>query len=539
MKFFIRLLLATVAANAAEAAIHWGDCNDLPTVSPSLMQCANFSVPLDYTSNSTNNTLKLQLARIPAVSKPSKGSILFNFGGPGAPARAMLASLSNTLIAMTGGEHDLVAFDSRGTGNTIPFQCYDEFSLLMSTENQTPTNSSDVALGSSWVGGQLESRACLETQKNTGCLLGTAFVARDLIQVVDGLEEDGMLRYWGISYGTILGATVAAMFPDRIDRMVLDGVENPHEYYYGTGNFERWTDSDKVLSGFFETCLEMPHNCPMSRNSNAQDLEQKFWDLLYRVKFRPIAVGRFRLDYPLLKLIVSQALFDSIAWPPVATLLQGLFDGEVSPAMETIIAAYQPTTLEGRLGSLIPVNPLSGIHCSDRIPRVKTLDQIMPTVERLYNTSKFYGDQATLIDLTCAQWGFEAKERYIGDFHVRTAFPMLVVSTRYDAQTPLVSAYNVSAGFEGSRVLEINGYGHASLSVPSLCSIEKISAYFQNGTLPEHGLLCEASARPYSGIGWDDIIGGTNQTRLKRSTNGITARTFKMPKSYVPEMQRW
>jgi pimeloyl-ACP methyl ester carboxylesterase len=36
----------------------------------------------------------------------------------------------------------------------------------------------------------------------------------------------------GVSYGTILGATVAAMFPDRIDRIVLDGVENPHEYYY-------------------------------------------------------------------------------------------------------------------------------------------------------------------------------------------------------------------------------------------------------------------------------------------------------------------
>jgi hypothetical protein len=276
----------------------------------------------------------------------------------------------------------------------------------------------------------------------------------------------------------------------------------------------------------------------MSQNGTAQDLEQRFWDLLYRVKFRPIAVGRFKLDYPLLKIIVAQALYDSIAWPAVATLLQGLFDGETTPAMESIIAAYQPTTLEGRLRSLAMVNPLTGIHCSDRIPRVKTLDQIVPTVERLYNVSKFYGDQATLLELYCARWGFEAKERYIGDFHVRTAFPMLVVSTRYDAQTPLISAYNVSSGFEDSRVLEIDGYGHSSLAVPSLCSIEKISTYFQNGTLPEHGFLCEASARPYSGIGWDDVIGGMNQTQLKRSANSITADIFRMPKSYVPERQR-
>lgn len=36
----------------------------------------------------------------------------------------------------------------------------------------------------------------------------------------------------GFSYGTTLGATVAAMFPDRIDKMILDGVQNVHEYYH-------------------------------------------------------------------------------------------------------------------------------------------------------------------------------------------------------------------------------------------------------------------------------------------------------------------
>lgn len=34
-----------------------------------------------------------------------------------------------------------------------------------------------------------------------------------------------------MSYGTALGSTLAAMFPDRINSMVLDGVLNPHEYY--------------------------------------------------------------------------------------------------------------------------------------------------------------------------------------------------------------------------------------------------------------------------------------------------------------------
>lgn len=68
--------------------------------------------------------------------------------------------------------------------------------------------------------------------------------------MVDALEEDGLVRYWGkaswffdtylfandlflgVSYGVTLGATLAAMFPDRIDKMVLDGVPNPYDYYH-------------------------------------------------------------------------------------------------------------------------------------------------------------------------------------------------------------------------------------------------------------------------------------------------------------------
>lgn len=35
----------------------------------------------------------------------------------------------------------------------------------------------------------------------------------------------------GFSYGSTLGVTIASMFPGRIDRMVLDGIVNVHEYF--------------------------------------------------------------------------------------------------------------------------------------------------------------------------------------------------------------------------------------------------------------------------------------------------------------------
>lgn len=67
----------------------------------------------------------------------------------------------------------------------------------------------------------------------TGRLIGTAFTARDIMRVVDAIVPDKTLRFWGISYGTVLGSTLAALFPDRVDRMILDGVINPTEYYQG------------------------------------------------------------------------------------------------------------------------------------------------------------------------------------------------------------------------------------------------------------------------------------------------------------------
>lgn len=56
-------------------------------------------------------------------------------------------------------------------------------------------------------------------------------MVRDMMQIVDALGEDGMLRFWGVSYGSLLGSTAVAMFPDKVDKIILDGVVNPFEYY--------------------------------------------------------------------------------------------------------------------------------------------------------------------------------------------------------------------------------------------------------------------------------------------------------------------
>ena len=39
--------------------------------------------------------------------------------------------------------------------------------------------------------------ACSTEAKSIGELVGTAFTARDMMQIVDALGGDGLLRYWG------------------------------------------------------------------------------------------------------------------------------------------------------------------------------------------------------------------------------------------------------------------------------------------------------------------------------------------------------
>jgi len=45
--------------------------------------------------------------------------------------------------------------------------------------------------------GETFANQCFYNAGTTGALISTAFVARDMMQIVDALGEDGLLRYWG------------------------------------------------------------------------------------------------------------------------------------------------------------------------------------------------------------------------------------------------------------------------------------------------------------------------------------------------------
>lgn len=86
----LALLGLTGSFAGATQDITWGPCPEFPGATLPI-QCGNLTVPLDYTRPNANETLTLNLIRLPAL-KESKGSILLNFGGPGVAGRGSLAA---------------------------------------------------------------------------------------------------------------------------------------------------------------------------------------------------------------------------------------------------------------------------------------------------------------------------------------------------------------------------------------------------------------------------------------------------------------
>ncbi|KAI0543991.1 TAP-like protein-domain-containing protein [Xylaria curta] len=523
--------------------IQWQPCTaDINDVAALPVECGTLNVPLDYTAVDSTETLELSLLRVPAIKNPSNHSILFNFGGPGLEVRRSLAQLADMLQVVTGGEHDLIGWDPRGTANTFTFSCFaDAASRGQLASQATLGNASDVAYGQLWAAGKNYADACAEypEAQERAPLIGTSFTARDAMQIVDAIEEDGLLRYWGLSYGTDLGATLAALFPDRVEKLIIDGVFNPIQYFYERTDKEGYASADDTFSEFLRQCVATPKVCNLARNhpnATAKQLESATYDLIEELKFRPFAYNGSIVGYSELKSAIRFALYTPYTWLTLDNILDALL---ASPRNETLagsrIASYLSTSLAGET---IADDAGLGIECVDKAPRSNSFDVISAALDEAQSVSRLLGDTLAALVTTCAQWKLEPRERYIGGFaRVKPRKPLFVIGNTYDSATSIKSARNITETIKGSVLLEHGGFGHTSIQQPSLCTARAIQNFFRNGTLPEPNTLCKSVNPPFDfakfGPTWQDLfpqlgfesLNSTKSTHMKR--NGRTENVLK------------
>jgi hypothetical protein len=200
------------------SSLDWTPCNisfgyqGWLTPPPYPYQCANLTVPLDYTDPNSQD-LTLDLLRVEALHRPAKKSILFNPGGPGASGIQFVALSSDAIHEVLGGNYDLIGFDPRGTGRTLPFACNETLSedpgganLTLPADVDVPKDKLvmfdvDQVVDEALPFNERFADKCEQQMRDVGSYLGTAFVARDMLEIAKAIDgEHALLNYIGISY---------------------------------------------------------------------------------------------------------------------------------------------------------------------------------------------------------------------------------------------------------------------------------------------------------------------------------------------------
>jgi pimeloyl-ACP methyl ester carboxylesterase len=467
-----------------------------------VFDCAHLEVPPDYT-NSSSPPLELSLFKVNATQEPRLGSVLINFGGPGGTGAQNLPLYAGQMAANIGPQWDLISWDPGGTGKTIPFNCGDISSALSGGNSQqergepklTNWNLTDYFLRVGWDAAGALVNACYDVMRETGQYVGTAFTARDMIKIANELNEDGLLRYYGWSYGTVLGAYTAAMFPERIERMVLDGNLHPDDYRAGHyGDFVR--DADKAFGGFLQECFNNKPKCALAQYTDAtcvEDLSGSVDRFLEALNTTNYGSEPFTNAYLLVSSIYG-ALYFPTSWPALGDLIVSYLNGtkqsatSTSPPPNSSVAPYD----QGADWSVF------GIRSGDALWRIDKASDYLPRVEFQQTISLFGFSLMYQALWPSARWKIDAKERFTGSFQgVKTRHGVLFVNGEYDPVTPLAHAHRSSDGFERSVVLPHSGYGHGIVADPSACVAAHVQAYFRDGVFPDSGAHCEPDHGPW------------------------------------------
>jgi pimeloyl-ACP methyl ester carboxylesterase len=457
-------------------------------------QCAIARVPLDY-SHPQGRTIHLAVMRHRATDPAQRiGTLFFNPGGPGSSGLTYLPGFVESLPAAVQARFDIASWDPRGVGASTPVTCFasamdaKRFLDGMVVGLSFPVGNTQIT---SWTRRyRAFGRQC---ERRSGGLLrhvSTADTARDL-DLLRQAVGDRMLNYYGVSYGTLLGATYANLFPGHVRTMVLDSNVDPRalaspQIKANGGRFlttELRLRADqsaaRTLNAFLDLCgAAKRSDCRFSAGSPAAT-RTKYAALLQRLQVLPPTA---KVTYAETVSTVGGYLQAPAQWPSLANLLQKLW-----------------MTGNTKLPT-VPANALvatSAILCSES-PNPPTAR--FPSLARFaFQRSGPLGLLKLWETLPCASWPATAADRYAGPWDRRTANPVLVTNNTIDPNTPYQGAVAMTRELARARLLTVDGYGHGVLMNGSACAVRYISGYLIEKTLPSKGAVCQQDQQPFSG----------------------------------------
>ncbi|AOZ73310.1 hypothetical protein BK816_08490 [Boudabousia tangfeifanii] len=511
-------------------------------------ECGWLIVPIDYSNPSAGN-IALSYYRHLATSGKSKGSIVFNYGGPGADSSAYLYSWTDDKdYAALNRDYDLVAISARGTmsdedyryytdsvGGSLPFSQCDETEFPSNSGTVEPmekdpqkATQNDIQGSKRYVKDCLDySGKALGFDANQRKLflknLGTVNAARDM-DVLRSVIGDEKLNYLGMSYGTRLGYEYARQFPQNTGRMVFDSNLNIYE-----GNAPSEADKKTNLTdaqlralnahyisqgkGFQETFEEFakwcnkqddcvlkrkelqPHDGDLADDSPKLSLATKqIQNLLRRFTSEPLNHENVHFGYWYLATAVRGAMYSND--PDTWKMLNDSLDTLATRNEEAYWSAkwkldrlYSRYANPGNFGRAA----YTTISCADKAnPAAMDADNGRRVEQMYFEVAPFVDpgapyNQAGSVN-SCDVWPFEGN---LPAGHDLDNLPeMLVASNRLDGATSYENAPVMAKAIKG-RLLSVENTGHIVFQRKQ-CATKMITDYLTTGQLPPEGTTDKA-----------------------------------------------
>ncbi|MFJ4963672.1 alpha/beta hydrolase [Streptomyces sp. NPDC088729] len=484
---------SSTARELASQKLDWSPCpppstaqggGESPSPLPggSVWECSFMDVPLDY-AEPDGRTIELALVRGKARDQRRRiGSLVFNFGGPGASGVATLPAFGTEYDSLR-TRYDLVSFDPRGVGRSEGVECADDAQLdAFYQEDSTPDDAKEEK---EFTDGQRDFIA--DCEKNSGPELpfvGTTNAARDMDLMRTVLGDD-RLHYFGISYGTELGGVYAHLFPDKVGRAVFDAVVDPTEdaEQSSLGQAEGF---QLAFDNFAKDCAERD-DCALP-GATGKEVEQGVADLLSQLEEEPIdGLGDRALTQTLATTGVASALYSKETWP---LLEQGLdeADGGDGGLLLALADSLNGRSEDGRYDNSNAAN--IAINCADGKQRF-TLEQTKAALPAFRKASPLFGDYLGWGLMSCTGWPV-AGAWETPDVSAKGAAPILVVGNTGDPATPyegaraMVRELGAGVGVE----LTYRGEGHGAYNSENRCVQRAVDGYLLDGAVPKSGTTC-------------------------------------------------
>ncbi|MGW2346633.1 alpha/beta hydrolase [Streptomyces sp. NPDC001661] len=440
--------------------LRWAKCSAPSGAREGGYECATMKAPLDY-RRPGRDTIDVALIRKRATGPESGriGSLLLNFGGPGVSGVAGLPRYANQYEPL-GERYDLVGFDPRGVGRTIPVTCA---ARRFEADDACPKGSGKVLP-----------------------YIGTSQTARDL-DLMRYLLGDERLHYFGVSYGTELGGVYAHLFPKNVGRLVLEASVDPTRDRV-EGDIAQVRAVQRAFDRFARHCASAYDDCPLGRNPR-----QRVVALLRKLEKTP---ARARGEEELDGTDAAYAIADYLdrgkeGWRPLATALDdALTRGDARKLMDT--ADDHKPGARARSGARSEddeTSALVAITCADSDLRPE-FDRADALAERIKEASPVFGEAWSNSVYLCYEWPFDG-ERADPDVSAKGARPILVVAGTGDPTTPYEGGRHMAdeLGKGVGVLLSVRAEGHGTYP-QNECATRAVDTYLLDGRTPKSGTVC-------------------------------------------------